>query len=166
MNYYVKLGEEEILVQVDETGVAQFNVVVDGKETDVDAHRVSNNTWSIIIGNRIYEVDLTMKDEEIDILIGGDRYSLRVLNEQKRALHSVREAAGGGKQLITAPMPGKVVKILVKEGEEVEGKQGVIIIEAMKMENEFKSKATGKVKEVFVSEGDVVDGGAKLLLIE
>ncbi len=166
MNYYVKLGGDELLVEVDETGVAQFKVAIEGKKTEVDAHRVSKNTWSVIIGCRVYEVDLTMKDEEIDILIGGDRYTLRVLNEQKRALHSVREAAGGGKQQITAPMPGKVVKILVKEGEEVEGNQGVIIIEAMKMENEFKSKASGKVKEIFVNEGDVVDGGAKLLLIE
>ena len=63
-------------------------------------------------------------------------------------------------------MPGKVVKILVKEGEEVDEKQGVIVIEAMKMENEFKSKSSGKVKEIFVTEGDVVAGGAKLLLIE
>ena len=63
-------------------------------------------------------------------------------------------------------MPGKVVKLLVDEGEEVQSDQGVIVVEAMKMENELKSAVTGKVKEIFVQEGEVVEAGAKLLLVE
>jgi biotin carboxyl carrier protein len=68
--------------------------------------------------------------------------------------------------MVSSPMPGKVVKLLVREGEEVKADQGVIVVEAMKMENELKSAVTGKVKEVFVKEGDVVESGAKLLLVE
>ncbi len=166
MNYYVNHEGEELLVSVEETGVAHFKVMVGEEEVSVDAHRVADNTWSVIIDNQVYEIDLFFQEEDVDLLINGDTYSLRVLNEQKRALRGVQDAAEGGKQLITAPMPGKVVKILVKEGEEVDEKQGVIVIEAMKMENEFKSKSSGKVKELFVAEGDVVAGGAKLLLIE
>ena len=71
-----------------------------------------------------------------------------------------------GKAMVTSPMPGKVVKLLVGEGEEVRTDQGVIVVEAMKMENELKSAVTGKVKEIFVKEGEVVESGAKLLLVE
>ncbi|NIO15764.1 MAG: acetyl-CoA carboxylase biotin carboxyl carrier protein subunit [Deltaproteobacteria bacterium] len=166
MNYYVSLEEKEVLVGVTEAGVAQFKVRIDDREIAVDAHKVEKDAWSIVIDNRVYEADLVVSDEDIEVLIRGDRYPLKVLNEQKKALGRVSEAAEGGKQLIDAPMPGKVVKVLVVEGEDVEANQGVIIIEAMKMENEFKSRAAGKVKEVFVKEGDIVEGGEKLLLIE
>ena len=63
-------------------------------------------------------------------------------------------------------MPGKVVKLLVSVGEEVQADQGVIVVEAMKMENELKSAIAGKVQEIFVKEGEVVESGAKLLLVE
>lgn len=166
MNYYVSLEEKEVLVGVAEAGVAQFKIRIDDREIAVDAHKVERDAWSIVIDNRVYEADLVVSDDDIEVLIKGDMYPLRVLNEQKKALSRVSEAAEGGKQLIDAPMPGKVVKVLVMEGQEVEANQGVIIIEAMKMENEFKSRAAGKVKEVFVKEGDIVEGGEKLLLIE
>jgi biotin carboxyl carrier protein len=68
--------------------------------------------------------------------------------------------------MVSSPMPGKVVKLLVGLGEEVKADQGVIVVEAMKMENELKSALTGKVKEIFVKEGEVVESGAKLLLVE
>jgi biotin carboxyl carrier protein len=68
--------------------------------------------------------------------------------------------------MLTSPMPGKVVKLLVGEGQEVGAGQGVIVVEAMKMENELKSAVAGKVKEIFVEEGQVVESGAKLLLVE
>lgn len=166
MNYFVSQGDKEVILDVDERGVAHYKVVLDGKEISVDAHKVETNTWSIIVDGKVYEVDLEVKDGEFEILIKGDSYSMRVLNEQKRALSRVADSAEGGKQVITSPMPGKVVRILVEEGEEVDSQQGVIVIEAMKMENEFKSKSPGKVKEIFISEGDIVEGGDKLLLIE
>src|SRR4030065_584755 len=71
-----------------------------------------------------------------------------------------------GKARAASPMPGKVVKLLVKEGEEVKSDQGVIVVEAMKMENELKSAVAGKVKEIFVKEGEGVEAGAKLVLVE
>jgi biotin carboxyl carrier protein len=166
MNYYINLGDKEVLVGVTESGVAQFKIRVEDREIDVDAHKVESDAWSIVIDNRIYEADIVVSNENIEVLIRGDRYPLRVLNEQKKALSRASEAAEGGKQHIDAPMPGKVVKVLVEEGEEVAANQGVVIIEAMKMENEFKSRAPGKVIEVFVKEGDIVEGGEKLLLIE
>lgn len=166
MNYFVSMGEKEVIVGVSEAGVAHFKVHLGEREIQVDAHKVERHSWSVVIDNKVYEADLLVSEDNMEVLIKGDRYPLRVLNEQKKALSRTKDAAMGGKQLIDAPMPGKVVKVLVMEGEEVTMNQGLVIIEAMKMENEFKAKAPGKVKEVFVQEGDIVEGGAKLLLIE
>ncbi len=166
MNYVVTYGDKEDTIKIEEAGVAQYRVGIGDREFVVDAHRVESNTWSIILDGKVYEVDLVVNDDDIEVFINGDLYPLKVVNEQKKALSRAKEAAEGGKQLITAPMPGKVVKVLVEEGEEVGANQGLIVIEAMKMENEFKARAKGKVKEIFVSEGDVVEGGDKLILIE
>ena len=72
----------------------------------------------------------------------------------------------GGVASIDSPMPGKVIKILAKEGEEVKRGQGVIVVEAMKMENELKAPKDGVIKEIKVKEGDAVEAGARLALIE
>ncbi|MBI2369669.1 MAG: acetyl-CoA carboxylase biotin carboxyl carrier protein subunit [Deltaproteobacteria bacterium] len=74
--------------------------------------------------------------------------------------------AAGGRQVIRAPMPGRVVRILVGLGEPVEAGQGVIVIEAMKMENELRARAPGEVREILVREGDTVEGNADLVVIE
>ncbi|NIS75749.1 MAG: hypothetical protein GTO08_10850 [Deltaproteobacteria bacterium] len=166
MNYYVSMGDNEIIIGVTEAGIAQFKIHIDDREIQVDAHKVERDAWSIVIDSKVYEADLVVSDEDIEVLIRGDRYPLKVLNEQKKALSRAKDVAEGGKQFIDAPMPGKVVRVLVMEGEEVAANQGLVIIEAMKMENEFKAKAPGKVKEVFVQEGEIVNGGDKLLLIE
>jgi biotin carboxyl carrier protein len=71
-----------------------------------------------------------------------------------------------GKQLIVAPMPGKVVKVLVKVGDEVKQGQGLVVVEAMKMENELKSPKDGKVVELFAKEGTAVENNAKLVVVE
>ena len=89
-----------------------------------------------------------------------------VSDERKRRL---RAATAGvtveGKQTITAPMPGKIVKVLVKEGEAVEAGRGVLVMEAMKMENELKASKAGTVQEIKVKEGQAVEMGALLLVI-
>jgi biotin carboxyl carrier protein len=71
-----------------------------------------------------------------------------------------------GRQTLTAPMPGRIVRVLVKAGDEVREGQGLVVVEAMKMENEMKSPKGGKVVEVLVSEGQTVEGNAKLCVVE
>ena len=81
-----------------------------------------------------------------------------------------RAAAGGfsaeGRQVICAPMPGKIVKVLVKAGDEVQEGQGLVVVEAMKMENELKSPKAGKVVELTAKEGTTVENNAKLVVVE
>ena len=166
MNYIATIGEREVRVTVKEVGVARYMVTGAEKEYLVDAHQVQDSVWSILYGTESFEVDVQGRDDEYEVLIGGDCYKFSLMNEQRKALIRAGGKGAAGKALVTSPMPGKVLKLLVAEGEEVQTDQGVIVVEAMKMENELKSAVTGKVKEIFVKEGEVVELGSKLLLVE
>ncbi len=166
MNYIATIGEREVKVTVKEVGVARYMVTGAEKEYLVDAHQVQDSVWSILYGTESFEVDVQGRDDEYEVLIEGDCYKFSLMNEQRKALIRAGWKGAVGKALVTSPMPGKVLKLLVAEGEEVQTDQGVIVVEAMKMENELKSAVTGKVKEIFVKEGEVVELGSKLLLVE
>ncbi len=166
MNYVATIGEKETRVNVEEVGVARYKVTIDGQEHIVDAHQVQNSVWSVLRGADSYEVDIQGKDEEYEVLIAGDCYKFSLMNEQRKALMRTVGKGGAGKAMVTSPMPGKVVKILVALGEEIQADHGVIVVEAMKMENELKSAVAGKVKDIFVKEGEVVESGAKLVFVE
>lgn len=166
MNYIATIGEREVKVTVKEVGVARYMVTGAEKEYLVDAHQVQDSVWSILYGTESFEVDVQGRDDEYEVLIEGDCYKFSLMNEQRKALIRAGGKGAAGKALVTSPMPGKVLKLLVAEGEEVQTDQGVIVVEAMKMENELKAAITGKVKEIFVKEGEVVELGSKLLLVE
>ena len=167
MNYVATIGERDVKVSVEELGGSNYKVTIDGVERVVDAQLITDNLWSVLYGNGSFEVDVTrLPADEYEVLIKGDCHKFTLMNEQRRAMIRAGGKGSAGKAMLTSPMPGKVVKLLVKEGQEVEAGEGVIVVEAMKMENELKSALAGKVKEIFVEEGQVVESGAKLLLVE
>ena len=166
MNYVATVGEREVRIRVEEVGVARYRVTIDGKEHLVDVHQVQASVWSVLYGNDAFSVDVQGREDEREVLILGDCYKFTLMNEQRKALMRAGGKGAAGKALVTAPMPGKVVKLLVKEGQEVQTDEGVIVVEAMKMENELKSATAGKVREIYVREGEIVESGAKLILVE
>jgi biotin carboxyl carrier protein len=167
MSYVATIGEREVTITVEELGGANYKVAIDGVEHVVDAHQVATQLWSVLCGGASFVVDVTqLPTEEYEVLIQGDCHKFTLMNEQRRAMIRAGGKGSAGKAMLASPMPGKVVKLLVTEGQEVEAGQGVIVVEAMKMENELKSALAGKVKEIFVEEGQIVESGAKLLLVE
>ena len=167
MSYVATIGEREVAITVEDLGGANYKVAIDGVEHVVDAQQVAGQLWSVLYGGASFVVDVTqLPTEEYEVLIKGDCHKFTLMNEQRRAMIRAGGKGAAGKAMVTSPMPGKVVKLLVKEGQEVAAGEGVIVVEAMKMENELKSALAGKVKEIFVGEGEVVDSGAKLLLVE
>jgi biotin carboxyl carrier protein len=167
MNYVATIDEREVKITVEELGGSNYKVTLDGREIVVDAHPVANSLWSVLYGYSSLEVDVTpVPGDSFEVLIDGDCHKFSLMNEQRRAMIRAGGKGAVGKAMVTSPMPGKVVKLLVTEGEEVQAGQGVIVVEAMKMENELKSAVAGKVKEIFAREGEVVESGAKLLLVE
>jgi biotin carboxyl carrier protein len=167
MSYVATIGEKDVTITVEELGGSNYKVSIDGVEHVVDAHQVAGQLWSILYQGASFVVDVTqLPTEEYEVLIQGDCHKFTLMNEQRRAMLRAGGKGSAGKAMVTSPMPGKVVKLLVKEGQEVGAGEGVVVVEAMKMENELKSAIAGKVKEIFVEEGQVVESGAKLLLVE
>lgn len=166
MNYIATVGGKDVPVKVEDLGGSLFRVTIDGVSRDYGAERVQPGVWSLLDGTTAHEVDVWKLPEELEVLIQGDCYKFALVSEQKRALSRAGGKGSAGKAMVSSPMPGKVVRLLVSEGEEVAVDQGVVIVEAMKMENELKSAIAGKVKEIFVKEGEVVESGTKLLLVE
>ncbi len=101
-----------------------------------------------------------------DVLVGGRLFKLEAVDERRKILSQVAGVVAEGKQILEAQMPGKIVKVAVAVGDEVHEGQGLVIVEAMKMENEIGSPIDGRVTEVGVSAGDTVDSGAMLVVVE
>jgi biotin carboxyl carrier protein len=157
--------EHRLDVRSDRDGL---RVRLDDRELQVDLLRVDPALYSLLIDGRSYEIDVLETEEALMVLVDGQPFRVEIQDEQERRL---RAAVGKGdakpaKRVVSAPMPGKVVKLLVRPGDAVQAGDGVIVVEAMKMENELKAPAAGTVKEVRVEEGKPVSGGDVLVVIE
>jgi len=145
----------------------KFRVVVDGHAHDVDA-RPTDLGLSVR-----FEADGRPLDAAATVGAGGEwliqlpRVVVRVVVDGQRHGRGREQRAGGdGEQRVTAPMPGRVLRVLVKAGDLVELRQGLVVVEAMKMENELTAPKAGTVTEVAVTEGTSVEAGRLLVVIE
>lgn len=168
MRYFANLGGRQRTIDVESLGGAQFRIAVDGKEPMlVDAERLEGHVINMLANDRSYEVDLEEDGDALNMIVEDELFRLELVDERQLRL----QAAGGksgqeGASVIKAPMPGKIVKVLVSVGQEVAQGQGIVVVEAMKMENELKAPKAGKVASILVTEGQVVDGRAQLATIE
>ncbi|HMF89878.1 MAG TPA: biotin/lipoyl-containing protein [Candidatus Angelobacter sp.] len=139
---------------------------LDGKDFLADVAFPRPGLLSILVDGKSYEVKQQAVAGENSIVIGQERFSVAV--RDPRSLASRRRAGYDeqGVKKITAPMPGKVVRILAPAGTAVESGQAVLVIEAMKMQNELKSPKKGRVKKLNVSEGAAVEAGQSLAEVE
>jgi len=138
---------------------------VDGREIAVDAVLARPDVLSLRIGNQAYEVKCERVGGEQHLWVGSRRFATEV--RDPRSLRSrARQADDSGPKKLTAPMPGKVVRVLVSAGVVVEAGSGVLVVEAMKMQNEIKSPKKGTIQKIFVSEGAAVNAGDVLAIVE
>jgi biotin carboxyl carrier protein len=167
MAFIAQLGEQSYTLEIEEIGKAVYRVSIDGHEFLVDGKKTGRTNYSLIINDRSFEVEVDSKEDEYRVLVDGRNYHVR-LTDERRMLAGGGQAAVQvqGRQRVSVPMPGKVIAVLVAEGDKIEKGQGLVIVEAMKMENEVHSPITGEVKEIKVKPGDTVDGGAVLVVVE
>ena len=138
---------------------------VDGRDVDVDAVLARPDVLSLRLGNNAYEVKCERVGSDIHIWVGSRRFSAEV--RDPRSLRSRgRFADDHGPRKLTAPMPGKVVRLLLGEGATVEAGTGVLVVEAMKMQNEVKSPKKGTIQKILVGEGAAVNAGDVLAIVE
>jgi biotin carboxyl carrier protein len=147
-------------IGVDATGAQRF--VVDGRAIAADAVTVEEGALSLIMEGRQYRCVL----DGDAVVVAGQRVEFTV--EDPRSLRGRRGAGEGatGPRVVKAPMPGRVVRLLVAEGDEVAEQQGVIVIEAMKMQNELKAPKAGRVTRVAAAVDATVGAGEVLVVIE
>lgn len=138
---------------------------LDGREVPVDAVLARPDVLSLRIGNEAYEVKCERVGGELHLWVGSTRYSVEVRDPRSLRGRS-RAVDDQGPRKLTAPMPGKVVRVLVTQGVEVEAGAGVLVVEAMKMQNEIKSPKKGMIQKVLVSEGAAVNAGDVLAIVE
>jgi biotin carboxyl carrier protein len=162
-----------------------FDVAINGKSYRLDLNR-ADGKWSCRLDGREVEMDaVLLRPDVLSLRIGGHAYEVKyeqVANEQHvwvgdacftaevrdpRSLRARTRATDDyGARKLTAPMPGKVVRVLVAAGAAVESGAGVVVVEAMKMQNEIKSPKKGTIQKIFVSEGAAVNAGDVLAIVE
>jgi biotin carboxyl carrier protein len=138
---------------------------LDGRTLEADAVLVRPDVLSLRLGAHAFEVKCERIAGEMQISVGSERYIAEV--RDPRSLRGrARTADEHGPRKLTAPMPGKVVRILVRPGSEIEAGAGILVVEAMKMQNEVKSPKKGTVQKILVAEGAAVNAGDILAIVE
>jgi biotin carboxyl carrier protein len=167
MTYEVIIGDQTHRVELVRSGTA-WHCRLDGHELSLDAVFVRDGVLSILIDGQSYEVKQESTGAENNIVVGRSGARFRATVRDPRSLRSRRRGddSAQGIKKIAAPMPGKVVRILATAGTEVEAGQAVLVIEAMKMQNELKSPKRGRVKRINVAEKAAVEAGQVLAEIE
>jgi len=163
--YDVVIGERTYRVELVRAG-SSWTCKLDGREFPVDVVSPQPGLLSLLINGRSYGVKQEIGATETNVVVDHERF--HIVMRDPRSLRGRRgaDSTAQGARKITAPMPGKVVRILAPVGTEVEAGQAVLVIEAMKMQNELKSPKKGKVSKLTVKEGDAVESGQNLAEVE
>jgi biotin carboxyl carrier protein len=165
MRYYVTLGtsDREHVIEIKRRADGSLEVARDGTPVTVDLVE-TNGALNVRVGERVLDLWLDGDGEAVRFVGGGVRGQAIVESERARiGARASRSGAVGGGGHVCAPMPGRVVKLLVAEGEAVEAGRPLVVVEAMKMENELCADAPGMVQAIRVAAGQTVDAGAVLL---
>jgi biotin carboxyl carrier protein len=169
MKRVIRIGEREALLDIaHNNGSINASVAWQGAESQqrlLDFREAEPGVYSVMCGNRSYEVRVLPGRDAWQVEIGGRSFSVEV--EDPRNGHARRKGQGKeGRRDVTAPMPGKVVRVLVEAGATVEEGQGLVVVEAMKMQNEMKAPKSGTVIALAARTGASVTAGEVLVTLE
>ncbi len=179
--YLIELGGREHELSIEALADGRYRVTREGLSTVWDARKLGTASWSLLPegGGRAHEVDLdpigtasigaasTGGGGELSITSGAlVGIPARVSDPLHRAAERAAAARPAGPVEVKSPMPGKVVRALVKVGDAVTAGQAVVVVEAMKMENELKTPRDGKVRELCAGDGQAVEAGQTLVVLE
>ncbi|HVO82105.1 MAG TPA: biotin/lipoyl-containing protein [Terriglobales bacterium] len=165
MTYEVLIDGKSYRLQLDRPD-GRWQCRLDGREVQLDAVLTRPDVLSVLIGGKAYEIKRERAATDLHLWVGSARYAAEL--RDPRSLRNRKGGAGGekGPRKLVAPMPGKVVRLLVAENAPVEAGQGVLVVEAMKMQNEIKSPKKGTVQKLATAEGANVNAGDVLAIVE
>jgi len=164
MRYEVEINGRKTSVELEERD-GRLRALVDARNYDVDLVSPEEGVYTFLAGDRVYEAWVWARDANtLRVTVSGRVFSTSVIDRKHR--RPAADQGIEGRQSLIAPMPGKVVRVLLAPGDEVHSGQGVLVVEAMKMQNEIKSPKSGRVIEVRVAEGASVNANQVLAVVE
>jgi biotin carboxyl carrier protein len=165
MNYEVRIDDKLFHLELDRSE-GQWHCKLNGTAINIDAVLTRTNVLSILLEGKAYEIKRELTINGLHLWVGSSHYSAEV--RDPRSLRHRKDGTVGNKgpQMLTAAMPGKVVRVLLQEGAQVEAGQGILVVEAMKMQNEIKSPKAGRIQKIMVATSDAVNAGDLVAIVE
>lgn len=166
MKYEVRISGKTYTVELERQASGWKGRMEGDSGITADVDEVAPNVFSVLLSGRSHEVYVTPSSSgQLQLQNGGREFTAEVIDpcSWRGRRHSGSEAEG--RQQIVAPMPGKVVRLLVNAGDAVEAGQGLLVVEAMKMQNEIRSPKSGTVERILVAEGRAVNAGEVLCVV-
>ena len=164
MVYNVTIDGAEHRIELD-LAAGQWRCLLDGREVEMNAELVRPDVLSLLVEGRAYEIRREHIDGDWRVWVGDQLCSAEVRDPKSLRGRKLRADHDKGVRRLVAPMPGKVIRFLVRENSPVEAGQGVVVVEAMKMQNEIKSPKKGTVLRLVVAEGAAVNAGDVLAIV-
>jgi acetyl/propionyl-CoA carboxylase alpha subunit len=161
----VEVAGEVFEVRLHRDAEDSYRGRVNGREVWLEARRTPAGSWLLVRDGRVVEA-FVEGDGELRVHLPGLEVPVRIRDPLRNARARGADGKGAGPATVASPMPGKVVVVLAQVGDEVEEGQGLVVVEAMKMENELRSPKGGKVARVAVEAGQAVEAGAPLIVVE
>ena len=163
MRFSAKAGRQILEVTIERRN-GTYSVEIDGVQYEVDSHKLEADFYSILTGGRSYEVSVEATRDGYRVRHGAAEQLVTLSDPGRQAREKLADTKGTA--AVVSAMPGKVVRVLVSVGDKVEAGQGVMVVEAMKMENEITAPKEGRVSSIAVQPEETVESGAELLVIE
>ena len=164
MKYEAKIDSRHVAITIEEAD-GMVAATVDGRAYDLRVVQPEPGVYVIFSGDDVYEAGVSAGNRDrLQVKLRGRLFDVSIIDRKHR--RPATEQAAEGRQNLTSPMPGKVVRVLLTAGNEVEAGQGVVVVEAMKMQNEIKSPKAGRVVEVRVNEGETVSANQVVAVVE
>ncbi len=161
MKYDLKINKKMVSFELIEKD-NNYKILLDEKKYSAELVKIDSNLYSLICDGSTYTIAIQKEGKRIDLFFKGDLFSYEIPSQRDKS--GTENTSGIDK--ISAPMPGRVVKLLKKTGDMVSEGEGVVVVEAMKMESELKTTIDGKITDISVKEGDTLDLGAHILTVE
>ena len=168
MKLHATLADYQANILIQDDG-ARVHAEIDGRSYDLDVHDSGSGSYVLIADGRVFECRVEGRPESgksIAVIVATTPYSVTLVDPRRLRGASTAAAHADEAARITAPMPGKVVRVMVKVGDQVEAGAGIVVVEAMKMQNEMKSPKTGTVVALKVDVGATVNAGDALAVVE
>lgn len=167
MSYEISLNGEQENIEIVSREGNNLEIAVGDRNYRIDITEVEKGVYSILHDGQSYNVELTpVENKKYTINTLYNAFDVEIIDAESKYMNSRKKDDDHDQSFISTPMPGKVVKILVEEGQEVKAGETLVIVSAMKMESEYKVITDKVVKEILVKEGDNIDGDQPLITLE